>query len=134
MSFATYRYAVVGLGGGLMALCLACQPPPPGNRLPAISLPKSTVAIDSLRQPQQVERSVSLTGSVVQRLAILDGWLYQLDDGTGQIWIVAQQAAPDVGKQVDVKGVLRYEAIVINGADLGDYYLEETQRSQPTTP
>lgn len=89
---------------------------------------KSTVTIDSLRQPQRVERSIPLKGSVTQRLAILNGWLYQIDDGTGQVWILTQQEPPAVGKQVYVKGLLRYEAIPINGADVGDYYLEEEQR------
>ena len=91
-------------------------------------MPKATVTIDSLRQPQQVERSVPLTGSVTQRLAILNGWLYQLDDGTGQVWVLTQQTAPAVGEQVYVNGILQYEPIVINGSDLGDYYLEEEQR------
>ncbi|MEM9265075.1 MAG: hypothetical protein AAGA46_06090 [Cyanobacteria bacterium P01_F01_bin.13] len=125
--FANYKYTAVAMAGGLMTLCVACQPPT-GNRLPAVSFSKSAIAIESLRQPQQVERSVPLSGSVIQRLAILNGWLYQIDDGTGQVWILTQQAAPAIGRQVHVKGVLRYEAIVINGADLGDYYLEETQR------
>lgn len=118
---------------GLMALCVACQAPS-GSRIPALSLPKATVAIESLRQPQRVERSLPLAGAVTQRLAILNGWLYQLDDGTGQVWVRSQQPAPAVGAQVQVDGVLRYEAIIINGADLGDYYLEETERQLAEPP
>ncbi|MDV3350878.1 hypothetical protein SPB21_23505 [Leptothoe sp. ISB3NOV94-8A] len=110
-----------------MAICSACQSPS-GGQVPVISLPQSTVTIDSLRQPQRVERSVPLQGSVKQHLTILNGWLYQIDDGTGQVWILTQQEPPAVGKQVYVEGLLRYEAIPINGADVGDYYLEEEQR------
>ena len=126
MCISKYKVAIA-MGIGIMALCVACQPPS-GSRVPAMSLPKASVTIESLRQPQRVERSVPLTGAVIQRLAILNGWLYQIDDGTGQVWILTKQSAPELGKQVYVKGVLRYEAIVINGADLGDYYLEEQQR------
>lgn len=126
MDFFNYRFAV--LVGGMLALCTACQAPST-TRIPvATSLPKSAVKIESLRQQQRVERSIPLTGSIIQQLAILNGWLYQIDDGTGQIWILTRQVAPGVGNQIHVKGVLRYEAIVINGADLGDYYLEEQER------
>ena len=130
MSFLTYRYRT-GLSIGLIVMCAACQAPS-SSRVPAVSLPKATVTIESLRQPQRVERSVTLTGSVTQRLAILNGWLYQLDDGSGQLWVLTQQAAPAVGEQVYVNGVLQYEPIVINGADIGDYYLEESQRQLPS--
>lgn len=132
MYFFNRRFFLVGVGVGLMAFCVACQAPS-GSRIPALSLPRAAVAIESLRQPQRVERSLPLAGVVTQRIAILNGWLYQLDDGTGQVWVVSQEPAPAVGDQVDVDGVLRYEAIVINGADLGDYYLEETQRQLANT-
>ena len=128
MCFANGRFSMKLGVIALVTLCMACQSSPSGSRIPALSLPKSAIAIESLRQPQRVERSLPLSGVVTQRLALLDGWLYQLDDGTGQVWILSQEIAPDVGAQVYVKGVLQYEAIVINEADLGDYYVEETQR------
>lgn len=129
MYFLNYKYAF-GLGIGVLTLCVACQSPS-ANQVPVLSLARSSIKIETLRQPQQVERSVSLTGSVTQRLAILDGWLYQIEDGTGQVWILTEDVAPAIGRNVDVEGVLRYEAIVINEADLGDYYLEEKQRQLP---
>lgn len=127
-----HKLPLVGLGISCLILCLSCQSPS-DSQLPVLSLPKSTTKIDGLRQPERVERSVSLTGSVTQRLAILNGWLYQLDDGTGQLWVLTRQTAPAVGQQVQVDGVLSYEAIPINGIDLGDYYLEEQQRQLQST-
>lgn len=125
MDSSNYRYAL-GLSIGVLTLCVACQSPS-GHQVSVLSLARSTVKIEALRQPQKVERSISLTGSVIQRLAILNGWLYQIDDGTGQLWILTENVAPALGNSVDVDGVLRYEAIIINDADLGDYYLEEKQ-------
>ncbi|MEO0869930.1 MAG: hypothetical protein AAFY17_16140 [Cyanobacteria bacterium J06642_11] len=114
----------------MIVLCVACQAPS-GQRLPMVSLPKaSSITIESLRQPQRVERSVTLTGSVTERLTIVNGWLYQVEDGTGQVWVSTQQPAPAIGNQVRIKGVLRYRPIEISGADLGDYYLEEQQRQE----
>lgn len=127
MFFSEWRVSV-GLGIGLLTVCVACQTPPTTNRFPAVSLSKPAITIESLRQPQQVERLLPLAGAVTQRLAILNGWLYQIDDGTGQVWILSQKSAPAVGTHIYVHGFVRYEAIIINEADLGDYYLEETQR------
>lgn len=131
MRLSNYGF-VIGLGLSLVTLGTSCQAPVGNNGAPVLSFARSAVEIESLRRPERVERSLPLSGSVVQRLAVLDGWLYQLDDGTGQLWVVTQKAAPAVGEHVYVKGVLRYEAIVINGADLGDYYLEENQRELQT--
>ena len=137
MGFDHHRWTLLVISGGLTAFCLACQPQPNGG-VPTISFSTPVSTIESLRQPEQVERSVPLTGSVTQKLPILNGWLYQLDDGTGQVWVSTQQASPAVGSRVSVQGLLRYEAIVINGTDVGDYYLEEQQRqlqqSVPSTP
>ena len=137
MHFSNYRFTL-GLGTSIIIFCGACQSSSdvgtPGVSLPKV-LPKATVTVESLRQPQQVEQLIPLAGSVMQRLAILNGWLYQVDDGTGQVWVLTQQTAPELGQEVYLKGVLRYEAIVINQADLGDYYLEEQERQLlPSTP
>ena len=120
----------LSLGWVLAAMAMGCQTPPSGNGrpVPVLSLTRSTATIESLRQPEKVEQSLALNGAVVQRLAILNGWLYQVDDGTGQVWVRSQQAAPTLGQQIYVKGLLRYEPIVISDVDLGDYYLEEKQR------
>lgn len=135
MRLSNYEF-VIALGLSLVFLGTSCQAPVSNgtsvNGAPVLSFTRSPVEIESLRQPERVERSLPLRGSVVQRLAVVDGWLYQIDDGTGQLWIVTDQAAPAIGEQVYVKGVLLYEPIVINGADLGDYYLEESQRELQT--
>ncbi|MEM6254477.1 MAG: hypothetical protein AAF821_16295 [Cyanobacteria bacterium P01_D01_bin.156] len=112
-----------GLGAGLLMFTMACQTPS-GSQIP-IPLPQPTATIESLREPERVKRSVTLTGAVTQRLAIVNGWLYQINDGTGEIWIATQQTAPAISSQVRVKGILRYQPIEINSVDLGDYYLDE---------
>lgn len=126
MHFSNPRLTV-GIGASLLIFCIACQSPS-GSQLPMLPLPKSVVTIESLRQPRRVEHSVTLMGSVTQRLAILNGWLYEVNDGTGQVWISTRQAAPDIGNQVRIQGVVRYQPVEINGTDLGDYYLKEERR------
>ncbi len=116
-----------GVGIGLMIVSVACQTPS-SSHFPIVSLPQSVVTIEALKQPQRVEHSVTLRGSVTQRLALLNGWLYEVNDGTGQVWISTQQTPPDIGQKVRMKGILRYQPVEINGFDLGDYYLKEEQR------
>lgn len=130
MFLLNYKF-LLSLGLGIITFGTGCQSPSSGGS-PVISLTRSAVSIESLRQPEKIERSLPLKGSVMQQLSILNGALYQLDDGTGQVWVLTQQAAPSVGERVYIKGILRYEPIVIHGADLGDYYLEEKQRELQT--
>ncbi|NEQ52778.1 MAG: hypothetical protein F6K11_22010 [Leptolyngbya sp. SIO3F4] len=130
MSLSNYIFAL-GIGLGMVIFGNSCQASS-SNGVPVLPLTWSAVTIESLRQPGKVEKSLPLSGSVIQRLGVLNGALYQLDDGTGQVWVVTHQSAPALGEQIYLEGVVRYEPIVINGVDLGDYYLEEKQRELQT--
>lgn len=97
----------------------------PHLRLPTIRLSnRSVVPIESL-MADSADESVTIQGTVAQRVALLDGWLYQLRDETGSLWIVADGSEPDVGQQVTVEGTVRYEAITVEDIDAGEVYLEE---------
>lgn len=129
-------------GGGLAiaVLLLGCgQPegsaePQPSSRsaLPALitQLTTPTFAIGDL-SADQVNQTVQLAGTVTQRVPLLAGMLYQLEDATGTAWVLSRAAAPAVGEQVEVTGVWQYEAIETEGADLSDYYLQEQSRTTP---
>lgn len=68
---------------------------------------------------------VSVRGKVGQQAAIVGGTVYELQDSTGKIWVVSRQAAPKVGEEVSIQGVLRYESIPLNGKEQGSLYVEE---------
>jgi hypothetical protein len=59
------------------------------------------------------DREVGVVGDVVQSYSVLGRGAYQVDDGTGRIWVVASHGVPRKGSRVGVKGKVR------DGVDLG---------------
>ena len=94
-------------------------------RLPSIRLANlSVTSIDALSQ-DKADKKVAVGGKVVQRSALLDGWLYQVRDDSGSLWILTDDTAPQINEAVVVEGLVRYEPIVVGEIDASDVYLEE---------
>ena len=76
------------------------------------------------------DRDVTITGHVVRVLDPSSGLLnlaaYQVDDGTGKIWVVTKRGAPSVGSEVGLKARVRQD---IKFSDLlGTTMLNEEER------
>ena len=71
---------------------------------------------------------VYLRGRVQQRIPLLNGWIYQLEDDTGSIWVTTQISAPPVGEEILIKGLTHYEPIPVAGEDWGEHYFEEQEQ------
>lgn len=94
-------------------------------RLPAFRLSsRPATTINSLTD-QQVDDTITVSGKIAQRAAVLEGWLYQVQDETGSLWVLTDREAPEVGESVTVEGAVRYEPIVIGDINASDFYLEE---------
>jgi hypothetical protein len=52
-------------------------------------------------------QEVMIAGKVVRSFSILGKGAYEIDDGTGKLWIVSQTGVPRDGAQVLVKGTVR---------------------------
>jgi membrane protein implicated in regulation of membrane protease activity len=52
-------------------------------------------------------KEVALVGEVVRSFSVLGRGAYEIDDGTGRIWIVSEKGVPRRGAQVVVKGRIR---------------------------
>jgi hypothetical protein len=50
---------------------------------------------------------VTVGGRVVRSASVLGRGAYQIDDGTGALWVVAKRGAPRQGARVAVKGRVR---------------------------
>ena len=50
---------------------------------------------------------VAVVGSVVQSVSLLGRGAYEVDDGTGRLWVVSQTGVPRKGAQVAVRGTVR---------------------------
>ena len=61
-----------------------------------------------LAEPNRyANRDVTLRGDVVKSASVLGHGAYQLDDGTGTIWIVSNRGVPRQGARVKVRGRVR---------------------------
>ena len=47
---------------------------------------------------------VGITGNVVRSFSVLGAGAYEVDDGTGKLWVVAKNNVPREGARVGVKG------------------------------
>ncbi len=52
-------------------------------------------------------REIKLSGEVVNSFSLLNRGAYQIDDGTGQLWIVSDRGVPRKSARVTVKGTIR---------------------------
>lgn len=94
-------------------------------RLPAIRLAsRAATPIDTLTQ-EKADDKVAVSGTIVQRSAILDGWLYQIRDDSGSVWVLTDSSTPQLNESVLVEGVVRYEPIVVGEVDASGVYIEE---------
>jgi hypothetical protein len=67
-----------------------------------------------MADPQRYSnREVGVVGNVVQSYSVLGKGAYQVDDGTGKLWVVSDKGVPRKGARVGVKGKIR------DGYDLG---------------
>lgn len=94
--------------------------------LPAMLSGRDAVSIDQLGA-ERADDAVSVSGTVAERVALLDGWLYQVQDETGAVWVLAAGSDPQIGQSVTVEGTVRYEAIQVGEVDAGEIYLAETR-------
>lgn len=58
-------------------------------------------------------REVGIEGSVVQSYSVLGHGAYEVEDGTGRLWVVTDKGVPRTGARVAAKGTIR------DGFDLG---------------
>ena len=98
---------------------------------PIARLMSRTTPIEKIHtQSPSADHSLYLQGKVQQRIPLLNGWIYQLQDDTGSIWVITQTSAPNVGAEILIRGLAHYESIPVAGEDLGEHYIEEQEQIQ----
>jgi hypothetical protein len=106
------RLKQISLGVTLLASLVGC-------RSPLITVKESS---------QKVSKTVYLTGKVVRLAPFLDSAAYQIEDGTGKIWVVTTQTLPPSNQQINIKGKIEYQSLPIAEQELGDFYVVELER------
>lgn len=111
-----------------------------GEGMPNLELPPLAETLTGPTQPidqaQQAEvgTSIMVEGTVQRVAPLASGGLYALADDTGSVWIKTTAPLPNPGDNLRVDGVLAYQAVVIGGADRGEFFIEERDRRNVTRP
>ena len=75
-----------------------------------------------------MDKEVSIVGRVTDSYGIpFVGGAYELDDGTGKIWVITQKGTPSKGSRVGVKGRV-YTGATFRGRNFGTALREEDRR------
>ena len=77
-------------------------------------------------EPQKYrDREITIKGKVVETLGIpfVQKGIYQVDDGTGKIWVISQTRKPFRGEEVTVEGKVK-TGFSIRGHTLGTVIAE----------
>ncbi|MBI4166849.1 MAG: hypothetical protein HY508_14070 [Acidobacteria bacterium] len=68
-----------------------------------------------MADPQKyANREVGIRGKVVKSYSVMGNGVYQVDDGTGKLWVVSKTGVPREGARVAVRGKIR------DGYNFGD--------------
>lgn len=86
--------------------------------------------IGDLKRNWQNYSTVYVRGTVGDRAPFLETGAYQLQDGTGSIWVVGKQPLPERAEEVLIKGQVKYQSIPIAGRDFGEVYIEQQKLLQ----
>ena len=100
-----------------------------------LNLGFNVASIGDIQKKRQVDGEVYLRGKVENRAPFVGNAAYQLQDGTGTIWVLTNQALPQLGDEVLLKGEVRYKSITLKelaGKDLGEVYVEEMEQLKRT--
>lgn len=92
-----------------------------------ISCQASLVSIDRISQ-RKINKTVQLTGKVVQIAPFVEHAAYQIEDVTGKIWVVTTQNPPKIGEPVSIRGQVKYQSLPFAEQDLGELYLVELEQ------
>lgn len=72
------------------------------------------------------DKEVGIVGRVTDSYGVLGNGAYEIDDGTGRLWVVTRRGVPSRGSRVGSKGRI-YTGFSFGGRSFGTV-LEETER------
>ena len=73
------------------------------------------------------DKEVGIVGRVTDSYGVMGNGAYEIDDGTGRLWVVTRRGVPSRGSRVGAKGRV-YTGFSFGGRSFGTV-LEETDRS-----
>ena len=81
--------------------------------------------IREIKPKQDNQDTVYIQGKVEKQVPLIKKWAYQINDSTGKIWVITNQNNVRQGKEIVIKGKVRYQSIPLAGQEFGEVYVEE---------
>jgi hypothetical protein len=72
-------------------------------------------------------KEVGIAGTVTNSYGVMGNGAYEIDDGTGRIWVATRRGIPSRGARVGAKGYI-HNGFTVSGRSFGTV-MEETDRS-----
>ena len=97
----------------------------------AIKYNLNIAKIKDLSQQKRINGKVYLKGKVINTAPFLGTGAYELQDKTGSMWVFSKESLPVVGKNLTIRGEVKYQSITVNAMkneDFGDFYINEIHR------
>jgi hypothetical protein len=94
--------------------------------LSTTALAKKTVNQINADPSRYNGKTISIVGTVTDSWGVLGNGAYEIDDGTGRMWVVADRTVPARGTRVEAKGRVM-TGFVARGRNMGTV-LRETGR------
>lgn len=88
--------------------------------------------LQEIQQNRTAYNKVQIQGKVINIAPFLGTGAYEIQDATGSIWVISNGSLPNSGDELIIKGKVQYKSIPIAGDDLGEVYIEEQEKLQPT--
>jgi len=96
---------------------MACQ-----EQAPAIT------PIAALQGQSETDTVVSVQGTVRDRAPLLKQTAYQLQDDTGEIWVITSDSAPESGQTVTIQAKIKSKSFVLHQQRSQELYLQQVQQ------
>lgn len=82
-------------------------------------------------QTDRLEQSVLVEGIVRDRAPFLNNAAYQLQDESGEIWVLTNNPLPESGQAVTIEAEIKVKSIVLNHQEFEEVYLQEEKLTSP---
>lgn len=90
---------------------------------------KTTISQINQNPSKYQNKEVGFVGTVTDSYGVLGKGVYELDDGTGRIWVLTTEGVPSKGARVGVSGRV-YAGVQFGGRTYGTGLKEEHRRTK----
>ena len=97
--------------------------------LSATALAKKTVNQIKADPSRYHDKKISIVGTVTDSYGVLGNGAYEIDDGTGRMWVIADRAVPAKGARVEAKGRVM-TGFVYRGSNMGTVLRESGRKAK----